>query len=755
MSLLTPLYIAAALAVSLPLLFHLIRRTPRGQFPFSSLMFLSPSPPRLTRKSRLDNLLLLLLRVTALVLLALAFARPFLREAAQFGLDEAGGRRVAILLDTSASMQRAGLWRQALARVDRVLDDLGPGDDVALFSFGAEVRTLVRFNEVLPGGGAPADPRQQVTRVRTVLRDLAPTWTDTDLGDALIAAADELHQLDDAKDVAGDVIRQIVLISDLQQGSHLEQLQGYEWPDDVQLAVQRVAPVEPTNAGLHLAGDLGAPADSTRKDRSPGLRVRVTNDRESNAEQFELRWAGEGGAAVEDDPISVYVPPGESRMVRVPRPVLSKASAADRLVLSGDGHPFDNTIYLVPLRQEEVTLLYIGSDAADDAQGLRYYFERAFPETPRRKVLVIARDPGQPLPAEDLLAARLIVVGEAVPEEGLAPLRQYIRGGGTVFCVLADVAAGKSLVGLLDGLPDGPDVQVEEAAVSDYAMLGEIAFTHPLFAALADPRFNDFTKIHFWKHRRVRFVGPDRRAGLSGKRDEPPWQVLARFDDGDPALFEQAQGEGRLLVLTSGWHPADSQLARSTKFVPLVSAVLERAGASDVVLSQYRVSDRVVLPDAVTASGKATVRKPDGTEVLLGSDADSFDETDRPGVYHLRLADPDTNDPDSNNPDSNSAVQRFAVNLAAAESKTAPLDVEELSQRGVRLGAELTRAELAEQRRQMRDVELENRQKLWRWLIVAALVVLIVETWLAGYLSASTTAGQLPGELAAEPSGVT
>jgi hypothetical protein len=35
----------------------------------------------------------------------------------------------------------------------------------------------------------------------------------------------------------------------------------------------------------------------------------------------------------------------------------------------------------------------------------------------------------------------------------------------------------------------------------------------------------------------------------------------------------------------------------------------------------------------------------------------------------------------------------------------------------------------------MQNSELENRQKLWRWLIVAALGVLIAETWLAGYLS--------------------
>ena len=78
MGLLTPLYLAGLAALSLPVLLHLIRRTPRGRQAFSSLMFLSPSPPRLTRRSRLDHLLLLVLRLTALALLAFAFARPFL-----------------------------------------------------------------------------------------------------------------------------------------------------------------------------------------------------------------------------------------------------------------------------------------------------------------------------------------------------------------------------------------------------------------------------------------------------------------------------------------------------------------------------------------------------------------------------------------------------------------------------------------------------------------------------------------------------
>ena len=89
MSFLTPLYILGLAAISLPILFHLIRRTPRGRKAFSSLMFLSASPPRLTRRSRLDNLLLLLLRALAIGLLALGFSRPFFREAVNLTLGHA------------------------------------------------------------------------------------------------------------------------------------------------------------------------------------------------------------------------------------------------------------------------------------------------------------------------------------------------------------------------------------------------------------------------------------------------------------------------------------------------------------------------------------------------------------------------------------------------------------------------------------------------------------------------------------------
>ncbi len=61
--------------------------------------------------------------------------------------------------------------------------------------------------------------------------------------------------------------------------------------------------------------------------------------------------------------------------------------------------------------------------------------------------------------------------------------------------------------------------------------------------------------------------------------------------------------------------------------------------------------------------------------------------------------------------------------------------VETLEQFGCRL-ANQSRAEAstASSCRQMQNAELEGRQKLWRWLILAAIGILIVETWLAGRL---------------------
>src|SRR5439155_1039525 len=70
---------------------------------------------------------------------------------------------------------------------------------------------------------------------------------------------------------------------------------------------------------------------------------------------------------------------------------------------------------------------------------------------------------------------------------------------GAILFVLKNVGSAQS-IGRLVG---ADNLSATEAPASGYAMFGQIDFEHPLFAPFADPRFSDFTKIHFWKHRQL------------------------------------------------------------------------------------------------------------------------------------------------------------------------------------------------------------------------------------------------------------
>ncbi len=207
--------------------------------------------------------------------------------------------------------------------------------------------------------------------------------------------------------------------------------------------------------------------------------------------------------------------------------------------------------------------------------------------------------------------------------------------------------------------------------------------------------------------------------------------VIARFDNGDPALLVRVSGKGRIYGLTSGWQPDDSQFALSSKFVPFIAALLDQACGDAQVSASIAVNEAVALPaalgdeplvvqvpaDGETGKGKLAARK-----VNLAAGTHSFTETDRPGIFTARPGTAGTG----------SMEWPFAVNVSVAESNTAPMEIEQLEQRGVRMGVGLTRAERTERIRQQRDTELESGQKIWRWLIVAAVGILIVETWWAG-----------------------
>jgi len=722
MSFLAPLFLLGGLAIALPVVFHLVRRSSREKQIFSSLMFLQPTPPRLTRRNRLEHIFLLLLRCLAIAVLALGFARPFLQKPMAATPTNNAGAQVAILVDTSASMKRDGVWAEALNQADTALKQTTPADQVALLTFDDQVRTVVSFEQ-----WAAMNVSERVALASQRLAELKPTWHSTHLGDALITAADRLEDANKRELSSGP--RRIVLISDLQEGSRLEGLQGHEWPRGLEVVVEPVKTKRPTNAGLQWVAEAD---DSARTTATP-VRLRVSNSANAQREQFKIQWADVPGVASLD----AYVPPGQSRIV--PAPIIPTNTVAGRITLTGDDDAFDNTAYVVQPQAEQVNVLFLGNEAETDSAQSLYYLKRAFQDTRRQAVRLTTplTRPSATLSPSDgerdgvrgaLATSHLVIVSSTLSEEVTGSVHSYLINGGTALLVMNDAQAANTL-GQLTGTTE---VTATEAAVANYAMFGQMDFTHPLFAPFADPRFGDFTKIRFWKHRKL---ATDRLPGA---------RVIASYDDNDPAILEIPVGRGRVFVFTSSWRPADSQLALSSKFVPLLYSLLDQAGGSRPPPAQFQVGDTVDLSafigshrreEAETTGaprnppphvgGYATIRLPDGASVQLDSGKTRFTQTDLPGIYEILVQPP----------------VRFAVNLAASESKTAPLAGDELERLGLPMKTPDVAAALTVAKQQtLHNAELEARQKLWRWLIVAALAVLLIETWLAGWITRRSAA---------------
>jgi hypothetical protein len=680
MSFLTPLYLAGLLAVGLPVLFHLIRRTPRGRTEFSSLMFLTESPPRITRRSRIEHWLLLAFRAAALILLALAFARPFLREVSGLQMLDTRHRMVAIVMDVSASMRREDLWPRAVARAESVLDALEPGEDVALFTFDESLHTIVDFetDEIV-------DRRARMQQVRDKLRQLSPGWRSTATGAALAGVADILDSTADRAQSAAAL--QVELITDLQEGSRLDALQDYQWPARVRVAVHPLAAAS-GNAGLQdfISGE-------TSQERT--WRIRVVSDELAAREVWRLTWLNEAGQPF-GEPVELYVPPGQGRVLEMALPDDREATA---LRLLDDAADFDNTLYLSAAPRSELPVLYVGDEADADRDGLQYYLEQALLSDPRRTIR-FAATPADQLSQDLIRDNRLIVVTRPPPQNTWSPLAEAADAGQWIVVVLRDATPAP----LLRVLLRDDALQLAEADVARYLLLSEIDFAHPVFQRFSDPRLRDFTKIRFWQARQLQ---ADETAG---------WNIPARFENRLPALIERRTDRGGIVVLTSSWHRDDSQLASSTKFVALVAGWLQAADPDPDMPPRAWVGQRLPRPADFAAHAAATLRGPAGDERPILAGADEIEGFDRPGVFRLEQAD---------------RRQPVAINLTPSESLTTAADDTLLQQYGVQLGQQATVTEQLERQRQMRDLELERRQQIWRWLIAAALLALLAETWLA------------------------
>ncbi|MEL6108294.1 MAG: BatA and WFA domain-containing protein [Planctomycetota bacterium] len=676
MSFLAPLYLLGAAAIAAPIVFHLIRRQPKGEIEFSSLMFLEPTPPRLTRRSRLENLPLLLLRCLAIFALAFAFARPFLPSVASKS-EVADRKAVVLLVDRSASMQREGAWDRLVSKAKEIVNEADEGQLISVVSFDETPKTELSLAESLE---LSAGDRRGA--VLGILENMRPGWKTSDIGLGLRYAADqssalvapsELETETDEPMGGATVETRISLLSDLQDGAAIQSLQGYEWPDQVWLDLQSVQPKSSGNASLRVVGSHADVAEAEVARRA-FVRVEVGHFEDAGNTTFRLRFGG-----AEDDAGVVQVPAGESRFVTVdlPESVQSARTQGARLTLYGDGEPFDNTCFFVPPKRSTQRVLIVGEDqdtGRSQRERLSFYLSQLPFSNPTRDVSV-ERSDASVLAGCSPAETPLIVVANAPQPEWVEPLQKYLRRGGRVITVLdKPVEDPASLATLLDS----PQLRIDEGGNDrEYALVSSVDFRDQLVAPLSEPGFSDFSNIRVWKHR-----------ALSGLGES--LQTILKLDDSAPLLVERkfrgeepSMPDGHLWVLTSGWQPDESQLALSTKFVPLMLGMLGgeiRSGGA-----KLKVGDSV---------GKTI--------------------TTEPGIENDESGDP------------------VAVNLAWDESETSPLDVDRLKQFGARLSSAESKRQEELVERALRDVELESRQAWWQWLIVATLGVVALETVYSG-----------------------
>src|SRR5918996_1140853 len=109
LSFLSPLFLIGAAAAAIPIALHLFFRRTDPVIDFAAMRYLRPAPVEHSRRRRLRELLLLALRVAALCLLAMAFARPYLSQSAA----ALSAPILVVLVDTSVSMTAPGQFERA------------------------------------------------------------------------------------------------------------------------------------------------------------------------------------------------------------------------------------------------------------------------------------------------------------------------------------------------------------------------------------------------------------------------------------------------------------------------------------------------------------------------------------------------------------------------------------------------------------------------------------------------------------------
>lgn len=554
MSFLSPLFLVGALAAAVPIVLHLLKRAPEPRVRFSAVRLLRNAPIERTDRRRLNDLLLLALRVAALLLLAAAFARPFFA----FGGETSTSGVTVVALDTSLSMSGPVRFERARTLARAAVDQAPSGALVSFVTFADRAHVEV-------------EPTTDRALARSAIDTAAPGFEATSYRSALTTSAQ----------VLGGRAGTIVLVTDLQEigwdggaGAALSDAAA------IRLADVGALPANLAVTGLRVSGDRIVATVRNTGSQTREARVSLSLDGPPSVAVGVRGNAEEAKVAV-----------GASQSVDVPFPI-GQARSASVAVDDREGIEGDNVRYLVldgGVRPVVLVLTQNG-DPGQDA----FYVEQAL-IAPRADgdVYVVEGVGGDKLASWSLARLegyRAIVLSSTrgLERNGRELIAEYVKAGGGVL-----VAAGPGVDGdvLAEALGLGrfalEQVPVDRQATEKIRRLLPLDVRHPVFEAFGDGA----SSLGLVKFARVSAVQ------AAGCHD------VARFTTGEPALIDCASGKGRVVMLASDINNRWNDFPLHASFVPFLHQVV-RYLSEGRRRSEYLVAD--VPPDVPPRPGIAT-----------------------------------------------------------------------------------------------------------------------------------------------------
>ena len=679
LSFLVPAFLAGFAAIAIPIWVHLRNRAKTETIDFPSLMFLERVPYRSVQRQQLRHRLLFAARCAALLLLALAFARPFLGGVDIAGAVSRGDREIVILLDRSWSMGYEDRWERALEAAAAEAGSMVAGDRASLVLFDDTAEVAVESTAdraALMGAVQTAELGVSTTRIVAGLRAASRLLTASSLPS-----------------------REVVLISDFQRI-------GWGEDDDVDLPEGTV--IRPVNLSDVPARNIGVASVGLQRQRS-------TADASNDTVVVTARLTRQGGETVRELTAELRVDGIVQQSLTVDLPANGAATVTFDPLTGGaravrgtvsvehDDLPGDDEFHFVSSPTQALSVLLVQNATASESDSL--YVERAL-RVGSRPPFRLERASLPDLLSADLDQRDLVILNDvgAIGTGTAAALHDYVSAGGGVLVGLAELSSAAPS----GWVPFGAGGEADRSRDLG-ATLAYVDSDHPVFEVFRSADSADLAAARFYRYRLLDPV--------------PDTGVLARYDDGSPALVEVGVGEGRVLVWTSSLDTFWTDLPLQPVFLPLLHETAKYAAG-------YRESD-LWLPAGRGLSSAELARAARG-----GRAAESLENVDVVSETGARVerwvGDRVRLSPGFHSVSWSGGEGSVAVNLDRAEADLAALDAEELAAAVVwDAGGEVD----SNVPQQATGAEIEGRQSLWWYLLVAAALLLVAETILSNRLS--------------------